>query len=225
MSDPATPWIWDDKSKRWRERKGGRYIGPARLDDLRQGYIESQKAAARDLVARLAGGMTVQQFELEMRAIVKDTYLANYMLAKGGRQNMTSADYGRVGALCRTQYQYLHDFAGRVASGELSLAQIGARASAYMQSSTQAHEKGKAAGRGLTLPAYPGDGSTVCKYNCRCSWRIEEKETEWLCYWTLSPAEHCETCLSRGAAWSPYTVSKDIARSMKDLRRLLRALV
>ena len=66
-----------------------------------------------------------------MRQQIKETHLAQYMVAAGGRNRMTAADYGRVGAALRTQYRFLNAFAGDILRGNLSDAQIKARANMY----------------------------------------------------------------------------------------------
>jgi len=64
------------------------------------------------------------------------------------------------------------------------------------------------------LPAYPGDGQTICLTNCACSWQIEEVYegevlTGWDCYWTLGivKTEHCDDCLDNTGKWNPLFIS------------------
>lgn len=143
-----------------------------------------------------------------MRDALRDTYAAEYMAGKGGRNAMTQADWGRLGHMLREQYVYLNEFATEVADGKLSQAQIAARANLYFNSATQAFERGRVAVRGISLPAMPGDGSSECRSNCKCRWEIEETATEWRCTWVLSAAEHCPTCNERASKWAPLIIRK-----------------
>ena len=121
---------------------------------------------------------------------------------------MTQADWGRLGAEVRKQYEHVGGSAGEIAAGNLSPAQVAARSQLYTQAATASYERGRAAAHRLVLPAYPGDGSTQCRVNCKCHWRIVEDETAWNCYWTLGKAEHCEDCVAREATWAPYVYPK-----------------
>ena len=122
---------------------------------------------------------------------------------------MTQSDYGRVGGLLKRQYQYLDNFAKEIGAGKLSQGQVETRSKMYINSSTQAFERGKASTLGLPqLPAYPGDGQTRCRTNCKCNWRIIDKETHWECTWNLNPAEHCDDCLANAARWNPLVIPK-----------------
>lgn len=208
-----SPWEWDQPSKRYRNTETGRYMGSRQMLPLRDEFIDAQKAATGDLADRLAAGeITTNRYVEEMRGLIKTTYLDEYALAHGGRNNMTSRDFGIVGNMCRDQYGYLNNFAGEINAGELSPAQIRARGRMYIESASQAYERAQAEVRGIrgpnALPAYPGDGSTACRTNCRCSWEYRETETAWEVTWTLHPAEHCEDCLARASAWAPYVVAK-----------------
>lgn len=92
-------------------------------------------------------------------------------------------------------------------------AQIAARSRMYVSSAREAFERGKRRAAGAPeLPAYPADGSTICKSRCQCGWQLEEvKDADgntiaWNAYWRLSPVESCETCLGRGATWNPLVI-------------------
>ena len=121
---------------------------------------------------------------------------------------MTQADYGRLGNMLRNQYGFLDRFAQEIAAGNISQAQIAARAKMYFASATQAFERAQAAGRGIQLSQYPGSGQTQCMSNCKCSLRFEEKETTWEVTWRLGVAEHCDDCVALASSWNPLVVPK-----------------
>lgn len=222
--DVKTPYYYDNASHRWRETSSGRFLSQQKVTKLRDDFIDAQKDAVRQAARSMLDGTPVQTFERQMRQQIKDTFIAEYMLARGGKNAMTPSDYGRLGSMLRKQYEYLHTFCEDIQTGRLSINGIAARAAMYMDSATQAFERGKAAARDLTLPAYPGDGSTACKANCKCYWDIQETRTEWHCYWRRTAAESCPTCSDRTAMWSPLVIQKDVLRSLRLLRRALRVL-
>jgi len=208
-----SPWVWEQAAKRYRNQATGQTLNPRQMLVLRDQFVDAQKAAAAALAERLAAGdITLTRFMLEMRELIKTTYYDEYVLGHGGRRNMTHRDNGIVGRLCREQYQYLQAFMADIAAGNLSPAQIRARCQLYIESASQAYERAAAEVRGLrgphALPAYPGDHSTQCGANCRCTWEFRETETAWECTWTLHPAEHCPDCLERSVIWAPYSVPK-----------------
>lgn len=204
-----SPWTWDAKTKRFR-RPDGRFISFTEVLGLRDQFADAVKTGGDRLIAQLAGGeITIQEWVLTARQQVKETYMVQYMLGRGGRYAMTPADFGRVGAMVKQQYQRLQSFAEDMRQGRHTVGQAQARFQLYFESSSQAFERGKSEAYGMpALPAYPGDGSSECKANDRCTWKIEENEEAWLATWTLGKAEHCPTCLFRSDNWAPLTIAK-----------------
>jgi hypothetical protein len=207
-----SPFVYDDKLHRYRNVETGRIIGKKQLLTLRDSYIESQKAGFERLATKLSNGdITIQRWQSDFREALKDTYINEYAVGRGGRHNFTQQDYGSVGGMLGNQYRYLDNFAEQIARGELSTAQIQMRSRMYVDSATQAFERGRGRAMGVPeLPAYPGDGSTQCKSNCKCSWQIVEAEATWDCTWKLGIAEHCPDCVDRASRWAPYQIAKPL---------------
>lgn len=210
----SSPWVWEQAQKRYRNQQTGQFIGPRQMLPLRDLFIEAQRKAAGVLAQRLADGeITTARFVSELRALIKSTFYDEYVLARGGRKNMTHRDNGIVGRMCRAQYAFLNDFAAEINAGKLSPAQIWARSRLYTSAAVQAYERSAAEVRGITgdlrLPAMPGDGTSACRANCCCTWEFQETATAWECTWTLHPAEHCADCLERSVKWAPYIVPKN----------------
>lgn len=228
-----TPWYFDATVRRYRGRAGtsvaGKFIGPAKLAELRDTFIQGQMGQVDLLAQRLADGeLTLQQWVNQVRGHIKTVYLAEYMLGKGGKNNMTQSDYGRLGAMLKSQYGFLNDFAADIAGGHLSVRAIIARSQQYVSSATLAHERGKIAAWGLpSLPAYPGDGSSECKSNDKCRWDITQTDTEWRATWRRSASESCDTCVDRSSRWSPLIIPKDpiLAQLAIDQERRLDRLL
>ncbi|MCG3207303.1 MAG: hypothetical protein FOGNACKC_00903 [Anaerolineae bacterium] len=219
----APIWEWNTKLRRYRNTKTKKIIGAAQMVELRDTFIERQQQRVADLAGRLVREeITVQEWALAQREIIKETYLAQYGMAVGGRQKMLPRDYGRIGAELRGQYKYLSDFAEEIRSGAFAAAtpdglsnRIAHRANLYIGSSVRSFEKGRVATYGDelydALPQVPGDGETACMTQCRCSLRIEETGTEYHVFWVLDKnAEHCDDCERLSKEWKPYIVPKII---------------
>jgi len=225
------PWSWNESSHRYHDSATGRFMG---RDEV-LGYVQQSLDAARtapaitladgslsmgtDLLSNLVGNgmLSPRDWHAQMREEIKAEYIRQYMLGRGGRGNMTAKDWGSIGGMVADQYRYLKDFAKLVAEGKLSEAQIRARAAMYVNSAREGFERGQARAFGLPeLPAYPGDGQTICLTNCACSWQIEEvHEGEvlagWDCYWTLGivKTEHCDDCLDNTGKWNPLHINAE----------------
>jgi len=176
-------------------------------------------SSGTDLLSNLVsnGMMNPRDWHEMMREEIKREYIREYMLGRGGRGSMTQVDWGSVGGMLADQYRYLKDFAKLVEEGKLSEAQIRARSAMYINSAREGFERGQARAFGIpdgALPAYPGDGQTICLTLCACNWFIEEVYDEqgnligWNCYWTLGivKTEHCPDCLENAGKWNPLEI-------------------
>ena len=203
-------WQWDARTKRYRDTTSGRYLSPAKMTVLRDRFLDAQGEKARGAAARLATGTrTVTEWQQDLRKCVKQTFVDQYVLARGGRRQMTPRDWGALGQMLREQYGYLNGFAAEVASGALTQAQIASRGELYLNSSRQAFEKGQAASWGVRLSLVPADGRAECRSNCKCSLKYEQAETPGIVnvYWVRSAAESCPTCVLMSANWNPLRVA------------------
>jgi hypothetical protein len=202
-------WTYDSASKRYRGADG-RYLSPKQMVGLRDAFTDKMKARAADLAqSRSEGTLSANAWEREMRSLVKACHIDMAALGRGGRRQMAPADWGRVGAAVKQQYQYLGRFADDTAN--LSEAQVRARAGLYVEAATAAYERGRAAAFEVTLPQHPGDGSTACGANCRCHWDLQETEQGVEARWVVNAgAESCADCLGNGAQWNPLIVQQAI---------------
>ena len=216
---PENPlWVWDDTSKRYRNSKSGQYIGIKSMNGLRDEFIVQQKGITDGFAASLrSGDITLSQWEKSMRKTIKDTYIDMYSMGAGGRNSLSQKDWGKIGSMVKEQYGkdgYLKGFYDSIASGNMSEGQIAARSRMYINSANESMWKGitndlpTKPGQNYPLPFYPGDGSTECMTNCLCQWDIIPTDNGYDCYWRLSSAEHCPTCISRSLdpRYQPYQI-------------------
>lgn len=201
------PWAYSQATHRYRG-PDGRWLGRATVLALRDGLVEAQLPVLDGLVARLAAGqLPVAGWVLAMRDLLRVLHVAQYTYGRGGKAAMTAADRGRLGALLRGQYGHLQAFAQEVADGRLSAAQAQARAHLYAGAARQSYERGQAASWGVRLPAHPADGSTECRSNCKCSWRLVGRADGAVeATWVRHAQDSCATCVRRATDWNPLVV-------------------
>jgi len=165
------------------------------------------------------GELTIGAWEEKMRAELRQLHSSAAAIVKGGWDQMTSADWGRLGTPLREQYKYLHGFANTIAeqAETISLKAIQARARMYGRATgnTAALIQAGAVIEGM-LPWMPADGSTKCLGSCKCRWelriiKVDKKSGDKTvkAVWRLSPAEHCVDCLERNGHVEILVVPKD----------------
>lgn len=168
--------------------------------------VGAYKARAADLNERyLDGKITRNTWKNAMRDEVRTLHVQAYAAGKsGGWDSITQAEWGSVGARLRTQYQFLDRFADEIVVRDFSLAQMNQRTGLYGNASWASFEAAIAAEKGVPasgLPAFPADGTSECRSNCRCSWAIRKRRGSHFCTWRLGRADHCETCRKRSKSW------------------------
>jgi hypothetical protein len=93
----------------------------AREDALRT--RASEIVAGRMLAinnALVAEAVTLEAWQDAMIATVRRAHIEAYALGRGGMENMTQADYGRIGAFLRREYGFLRDFVAEIHAGNLT---------------------------------------------------------------------------------------------------------
>ncbi len=210
LAKASLRWQYDQGVHRYRDQTTGRFLSGTTILELRNGLLDARVNGTQALSAALADGrIDLSSWQAGMRAVSRDTALAEYIFGRGGQNAMTPADYGRVGALVKAQYGYLQGFAQEIKTGDLSDAQINARAAMYAHAGVTAHSVGVMATYGgqLELPAHPGQGTT-CKSRCRCQWSITEGPEAWTCRWIREATNSCEVCIDRASTYNPFVQAK-----------------
>lgn len=113
-------------------------------------------------------------------------------------RNLSRAERQLIDQAVKAQRPYLQGFLRDVRTGNLSEAQIQARADLYAGPVRATYSKERWAD--VQLPAHPADGSTACIAWCKCSWALRDDGY----YWELGTAEHCGDCESRASQWAPW---------------------
>lgn len=175
MPNGEPSYIWLPTLRRYRDTKTGRFVSRADVLTWSQRSISESADHARGLAGALAADdVTLGRWQRDMRDQIKGEYIRQYLLGRGGRAQMTAADWGSIGGMCGHQYRFLDGFAADIAAGKLSEKQIAARAGLYFHSARQSFERAWA----------------------RASRGLEEVR------WNLTAAEHCPDCLDfAGLGW------------------------
>lgn len=170
-------------------------------------HIEQAQAELQALTRQLfSGAIDLDEWENAAAGVLKDARLSAATYARGGVENMTATEWGRMGGNYGDELNHLHQFALDIQSGKVSEAQALARIDQYGNASQSAYwsEFGRLEMRSEwnALPRLnnsPGDGQTRCHGNCSCSVTTEDDGL----HWNLGSGESCEGCTSL-AAGGPY---------------------
>jgi hypothetical protein len=171
--------------------------------------VEAYEARSRKLAALLAAGLlTVELWRQAMRYELRTLHAVAYVVGVGGMSGVTTANAALLTAAVEAQYGFLDGFIADMTAGALSEAQIASRAALYGTASNATLQSAAGSAMGMPrLPAYPGDGTSICRVNCLCHWRIEYLGgADWNAYWRKAPAESCKTCLNRAIVWNPLHI-------------------
>lgn len=198
-------WTYNRATRRYHDPATGRFLGQKDLARLRDTFTDRLAARAATLGEALGSGeIGVTQWEGAMREIINAAHVDLAALGKGGRAQMTPADWGRVGMAIRRQYEYLANFSGEALG--MTGGQIATRAKMYVGAATASYEKAHAAAWNVDLPAHPGEDCEGLT-NCRCAWELVAVEGGVEATWNATGDENtCSVCADHAASWSPLFI-------------------
>jgi hypothetical protein len=193
------PYRWEPNagaSGRYRDERG-RFVASSTVRRELDRYLDNSDPAKALAEALRGRQVSLADWEVGMRRVVKNTHLNAIALERGGWANMTPADYGRAGQIIREQYGYLRGFAADIASGKQRLdGTLGVRAKLYSQAGRNSYYRSKAANMSdkvthqmsvrsardscrqcldldrkvfrIDDASFPLPGRRVCNHNCQC---------------------------------------------------------
>ena len=126
---------FDEASGRYRA-SSGRFLPFSTVRSYLDRALDGHARAISGLTEQLRNrDITLGQWERLMRDEIKHIHVYSATLAKGGRMQLSQADYGRIGRQLREQYGFLREFADQVASGQQAVdGRLLSRARLYAQS-------------------------------------------------------------------------------------------
>jgi hypothetical protein len=111
----------------------GRFVSDTQVRSGVDAAVDLAADRMGDAAARLrAGAITVEQFQAEMFAHVKDIHVATALAAYGGREQMTPERWGYVGSRIRAEYGYVRQMVSDIIDGKQPMTRaLDARARSY----------------------------------------------------------------------------------------------
>jgi hypothetical protein len=140
-------WSYDRNAGRYRDERG-KFLSQAAVQKLVDGRIGKLETQLKQFTRMLGNGsISLDQWQGSVREAIKAAHIQAAIIGHGGRGNMGSAEYGRVGQRLRSEYAYLQNFAsdllGRRISAPMSLARISLYAQSVRGSFLQGEETQK----------------------------------------------------------------------------------
>ena len=138
-------YTWARRAGRFRSVESGRFVPESEIRDGVDALVRLSASRMADLSRQFrAGQITASQWLTGQLAEIKAVHLAAALAAKGGRSQMTPADYGRVGQQIRVQYQYARQMVADAISGKARLnGRLDARASQYANAARVGFEQAR----------------------------------------------------------------------------------
>ena len=119
----ADLFVWDARSARYRDPARGTFVGRAQVKAAVEQVIDGARSELQAHTRLLAAGaMDLPAWQAQCAQTLRALHLASAVIGKGGRSQMTPADYGRIGARTKDQYGFLARMAGEIHSGTLDIA-------------------------------------------------------------------------------------------------------
>jgi hypothetical protein len=182
----------------YRNTRTGRMVEGEAVRRVLDSYLAVHDRTARALAEQLrGGGISLAQWELQMRRNIRHIHLNAIALERGGWSQMTMADFMRAGQIIRGEFDYLKKFGIEIANGTQRLdGRLLQRAELYSQAARTTFYESKQAnlkaelthvrsirtardscieclelnGRWFKLgdPAYKLPGRRICGRRCAC---------------------------------------------------------
>jgi hypothetical protein len=126
-------WSYDQRSGRYRDEKG-RFLSKASVGKLVDGRIDKLETQLKRFTRMLGdGSITLDQWQGSVRESIKAVHIQAATIGYGGRSEMGSAEYGRIGQRLRAEYTYLQGFVRDLLDGRVSAPMAVARIGLYAQ--------------------------------------------------------------------------------------------
>jgi hypothetical protein len=136
----AKALIWDTLKRTWQSATG-------RIADIfsgRQHYLDQEQDVNLDLANRiLSGDISIADAQAQIKENLLRNYTTQYLLGKGGLEQMSQRDWGIIGAQVKKQYDFINRLLIQdIADGKYEDAEkLAARLQRYMQTGNQAFSR------------------------------------------------------------------------------------
>lgn len=193
---------YDEKSARYRDERG-RFVSEKQVRATVEKTVSTLEDNLRGLARNLhAGKINLAEFQIQAAEKIKSAHIVATAIGKGGREQLTPSDWGKLGSTIREQYKFLNNFVREIEAGRLSPAQIEHRASLYakaprsnffknektaklaagfafakriLNAAESCSECAAWASKGfIPIEEQPEIGSLVCKSFCKCAFEYKQ---------------------------------------------------
>jgi hypothetical protein len=135
-------WSYDRRIGRYRDDRG-RFLSKEAVGKLVDSRIDQLEANLRRYTRMLAdGNLTLDQWQGSVREAIKNAHIQAALIGYGGKDEMGSAEYGRIGQRLRAEYTYLQGFARDLLDGRISNPMALARVGLYAESVRNSYWQG-----------------------------------------------------------------------------------
>lgn len=134
-------YFWDANAGRYVSRWTGKPVAELTIRRAGRGYVSNAIIPnLRDLTTRYyAGSIDLATFQKRVMYQYKSAWLVQGMLGKGGRANMTQADWGKIGYWIKRENGFFYNLMLELQAGMLSEAQLWQRLQYYAHASEVAY--------------------------------------------------------------------------------------
>ena len=119
---PKHKFGWNESTGRYRDLTTGRFLSEkivtSEIDKLVLSSSETMRGITRQLVD---GNLSLPEWQGQMMREIKAINRITGEIARGGYNQMSPSDWGKIGAETKRQYKYLQKFAAEIASGKQPL--------------------------------------------------------------------------------------------------------
>lgn len=210
--DPLVPeYFWNQAAGRYASRTTGRFVGQTtirgELDKAIDNVTERLVSLSRDFRSGKIDGRT---WQIESMSLIKQTHLLGAALEKGGWNQLTQSDFGRIGSIVKGEYKYFNNLVSQLESGQQRLdGTLDSRMRLYGQAGRDTYhvfEREDRFTQGYDLERRILHGRDSCKTSKRPGC-IDEAAKGWQEIGKMVPIGSC-TCLSNCRCSVSYRNSK-----------------
>lgn len=207
LNELTPQYGWNSEAQRYIDLSTGRFVTAAQVRTALDMAIMNGQSEIQHISTSLVNGqINLADWQTQMANQIRMIHLASASLAVGGWAQMTPADYGRVGAALRLQYQYLQQFAMQIELGAQPLnGRLITRAMLYGQAGRAFYEemlREQAIRSGMNqerrvlgaaehcddcvrisgmgwrpIGSLPRIGNSKCRTNCKCAFQYRKVQT------------------------------------------------
>lgn len=146
MPEPTFSYTFDERLNNGRgayRGPDGRIVAQKQVRAALDQYVDASQLQAADLGNMLrTGTIDLKQWQLSMRGHIKTMHTNAAIAANGGIDQMTPAEWGRVGQRIRYHYERLDNFASEIASGKQPLdGRFMVRSNMYTEAAIATHDR------------------------------------------------------------------------------------